>query len=111
MAVVGTVPGDAPGATFNFTVDAVIGDGDTTTGCRAPYVHGARRAVPPPGWGRVGEDGTFAMFSRAKLPLPTLDAAALDRLRVSGTPLMATLDLTDERGRPVSGAVRPPCPA
>lgn len=58
-------------------------------------------------WGNVADDGSFAMFRRAKLMLA--DVASL----VSSPPdadcrVVATVDLTDECGGPRCARLRPP---
>lgn len=107
--VIGLVPVDGRAATFDLTLDLLPDAADGAGDWRGPYVHGPRGArFLYLCWGQIGEDGAFAIGSRAKLPLSALDAAAVARLRQSGAILIAALDLTDKRGRPVSGSVRPP---
>lgn len=107
--VIGLVPGDLSEAHFDLTLDLIPEAEGGAGDWRGPYVHGARGArFLYLCWGQVGEDGAFAMSSRAKLPLPALDTAAVARLREPGACLTGTLDLADERGRPVTGSVRLP---
>jgi hypothetical protein len=57
-------------------------------------------------WGDVVEDGSFAMFRRAKLMLADLESfvgGTGDRLQV-----VARVDLTDECGGPRCARLRPP---
>jgi hypothetical protein len=58
-------------------------------------------------WGVVDEAGVFTMFRRAKL---MLDGVPPDVLRpaVESGMLIGRMDLTDEKGHPRCGAVRPP---
>jgi hypothetical protein len=57
-------------------------------------------------WGDVGEDGSFAMFRRAKLMLADVEpfvAGAGDTGQV-----IARVDLTDDCGGPRCARLRPP---
>ena len=54
-------------------------------------------------WGDVGEDGTFAMFRRAKLML-----ADLAPLVTGADQVVARIDLTDECGAPRCARLTPP---
>jgi hypothetical protein len=56
----------------------------------------------------VAKDGAFDPIIRAKLLLPALTVATVARLG-AGSVLTAIGDLTDERGHPPSGSIRPPC--
>ena len=76
---------------------------------RGPYVHGK------PGerflylsWGRIGADGAFAMFRRAKLHLATIPDELLRDALAHDAPLEASVRLTDGRGGPICASVRPP---
>ena len=99
--VIDLVPGDAPSAKFDVSVMR-RDDGDF----RSPYVHGK------PGdrflylsWVDVDEAGAATMFSRIKIMLAAIPAGLL---RADTTELEAYLSLSDEKGRPVTAAVRPP---
>jgi hypothetical protein len=54
-------------------------------------------------WGDVGDDGSFAMFRRAKLMLADLESLAANTQQV-----IARVDLTDECGAPRCARLRPP---
>jgi Family of unknown function (DUF5990) len=58
-------------------------------------------------WGVVDEQARFQMFRRAKLWIGDIPARVLQAGRQTGT-LVGRLGLTDEGGRPVCAAVRPP---
>jgi len=104
-AVLSLVPGDAASARFSF--DVVLRElEDGSLDFRGPYIHGT------PGdrflylsWGDVDGDGAFARFGRAKLMLGAIPAGVL---RPSTTRIEAYLGLSDDKGRPVCAAVRPP---
>ena len=94
------VPGDADGATW--TVEVAVRDGPDF---RGPAVQGRKgeRFVYLT-WGDLPAGGTFTMFRRAKLML----ADVLPHLRGPGATVVATVDLTDERGGPRCARLRPP---
>ena len=54
-------------------------------------------------WGDVGDDGSFAMFRRAKLLLADLEPFAADAQTV-----IARVDLTDARGGPQCARLKSP---
>jgi hypothetical protein len=89
------VPGDAPSAAWSTEIRVIDGPD-----FRGPAVQGKKgeRFVYLT-WGDVGADGTFTMFRRAKLMLN--DLPPTDRV-------VATVDLTDERGGPRCARLRPP---
>jgi hypothetical protein len=102
----GLVAGDAESAAWDLVCEMVSPP-------PAADFKGAQ-IVGPPGkrfiflsWGVVGKAGGFRMFRRAKLCLdavaPTVMAAASDK----GI-LVGRLGLTDDKGRPLCAAVRPP---
>ncbi|QXC63120.1 hypothetical protein KSP35_10240 [Aquihabitans sp. G128] len=104
---VGPVPGDADSAAW--TVDARVVDEAGALDLRGPAVHGRRgERFLYLTWGEVGDDGTFAMFRRAKLVLDRVDPALVRRAAAAGTPLVATVHLTDDRGGPRCARVDPP---
>ena len=92
--VLNIVPGDATEARFEF--DAEVTEGDI----RGPCIHGKKgdRFVYL-SWGENGADG-FEMFRRIKLHVSHIGPAART--------VEARLELTDGRGGPVCGTVRPP---
>ncbi len=101
------MPGDAPSARWALDVAVVETAGDRDF--RGPAVQGKRgeRFVYLT-WGDVAADGTFAMFRRAKLMLADVDASLLDAAHHDDRTLVATVDLSDERGGPRCARVRPP---
>ncbi|MFD0020469.1 DUF5990 family protein [Streptomyces sp. NPDC058382] len=102
----GLLPGDAPSASW--TLDcaaAVTGDGVEVSG---PYVQdrlGGRFVYLS--WGTVDGDGHFSMFRRAKLMFADIGADVMEAAVRSGH-LTARLALSDARGGPLCGRVRPP---
>ena len=104
----GLVPGDASEASWRMSVRVSV-DHDGAFDVAGPAVHGrcGERFVYLT-WGNLGERNTFAMFRRAKLMFadiePALVREALDRDRS----LHARVNLTDDRGGPTCGRVRPP---
>ena len=103
----GLVPGDAPSARWALDVAVVGTAGDRDF--RGPAVQGKRgeRFVYLT-WGDVASDGRFVMFRRAKLMLADVDASLLEAAQHDGRTLVATVDLSDERGGPRCARVRPP---
>jgi hypothetical protein len=101
------VPGDADTASWLVDVDLV--DRDGAIDFRGPAVQGKRgeRFVYLT-WGDVTAHGTFRMFRRAKLMLDEVDAATLEAANEPGRRLVATVDLTDDRGGPRCARLRPP---
>jgi hypothetical protein len=105
--LLGIVPGDAPGATW--TLDCVASPApEGGTDLKGPYIQG------PPGkrfiylnWGAVGDDGTFALFRRAKIWLDAVPPDVLAKAQELGV-LVGRLGLTDSKGNPLCAAVRPP---
>jgi hypothetical protein len=96
---VGAVPGDAPAATWT-TQLRLVAAADGTPDVRGPAVQGRKgeRFVYLT-WGEVPSAGAFVMVRRAKLMLASLlEAAPLARA-------VATVKLTDERGRPRAARV------
>jgi Family of unknown function (DUF5990) len=100
----GLVPGDAPSATWDVEVRQVT-DAAGQIDARGRAVHGKRgdRFLYLT-WGDVRDDGSFAMFRRAKLMIPDIEPD----LWAAGGDLVAELELTDARGGPVCARVRPP---
>jgi len=94
------VPGDA--ATARWETEVAVVDGDF----RGPAVHGKRsERFLYLTWGVPTGDG-WQMFRRAKLMLNAVDPAVVEAAE-DGV-LMATVQLTDERGGPRCGRVDPP---
>jgi hypothetical protein len=104
---VGLVRGDAETTRWDVGVRAVVANG--AVDLRGPAVHskkGERFLYLT--WGDVGDDGSFAMFRRAKLMIADIDPELLaDAARSDGV-LVASLSLTDEHGCPRCARVRPP---
>jgi uncharacterized protein DUF5990 len=100
------VAGDAAGASWN--VDVRVMTGDDGLDFRGPVVHGKRgeRFVYLT-WGDVGADGSFRMFRRAKLMLDRVDPALVCQASGGGA-LVATVNLSDDRGCPRCARVDPP---
>jgi hypothetical protein len=74
-----------------------------------PYVQGRRgdRFVYL-SWGTVDDDGTFAMFRRAKLMLDAVDPSVIAAARRPAAHLVGRLGLSGGDGSPRCAAVRPP---
>ena len=107
QAVIELVPGDAPQATWDLSLDW-LGRG-AETDFRGPYVHGRRGdRYLYLSWGVVDADGRFEMFRRAKLCLDELSEAVLAEASRPGHRLVATVGLTGPDGTPRCAAVRPP---
>jgi len=105
--VVDLVPGDAAVAAFDVDIQLRSGrDGHLEPS--GPFVHGrpGERFVYL-SWGNVREDGSFEMFRRIKLWLRGLDPAMLDRAAQSDHALQVELALTDGRGGPRCGGLKP----
>ena len=101
--VVDMVPGDVGEAIWEFPIESAAGD------FRGPHVQGKRgERFLYLSWGGVGDDGTFAMFRRAKLMLGVIDPSVLDVAAHPGHRLEAALSLTGGDGAPRCAAVRPP---
>jgi hypothetical protein len=104
--LLGLVPGDARSAEWSIDCDVV----DTTNGVdfEGPYLSGRpHERFIYLSWGSLAEDGTFAMFRRAKLWLDRLDRDVVEVARESGL-LVGELGLSDARGHPLCASVRPP---
>jgi hypothetical protein len=104
--VVDLVPGDAGSVIFDLTVDVV----DKPRGLEflGPYAHGSPLArFIYLSWGSVVER-RFEMFRRAKLMFDVLDPAEVRENLATGNRLQATVDLTDAKGGPLCGTIRPP---
>jgi hypothetical protein len=100
------VPADATSATWEVSVR--VADTEGTLDFFGPAVHGKRgERFLYLTWGDLGEDGSFAMFRRAKLMLDRVDPQ-LVRAAHRGSGLVATVDLTDERQGPRCARVDPP---
>jgi hypothetical protein len=104
--VVGRVPVDAPSATWEIEVTSREVDGLLDVG--GPWVHGRPGArFLYLSWGAV-DDGSFAMFRRAKLLFGDIPTGMLRAAHDGGGVLVARLGLTDEHGGPRCARVRPP---
>ncbi len=102
------VPGDAPSARWEADVAATSAD-DGSYDFRGPLVQGRRgdRFVYL-NWGTLADDGTFAMFRRAKLILSEVPPPLVAQALGEHATLACTVDLTDEIGQPRCARVRPP---
>ncbi|POG49602.1 monooxygenase [Streptomyces sp. ZL-24] len=104
--LLGLCPGDAPGAAW--TLECAVketADGVVVSG---PYIQnrlGGRFVYLS--WGTVDEAGVFSMFRRAKLMFSDIEAEVLEAAVRSGR-LTGRLGLTDGKGQPLCGRVRPP---
>lgn len=96
------VPGDSAEAIWSTELDIVEKDGSLDF--RGPAVQGRRgeRFVYLT-WGDVDQAGGFTMFRRAKLMLEDVAPLAREAQRV-----VATVELTDERGGPRCARLRAP---
>ena len=102
----GLVRGDANAARWEVDVRPVIDDG---IDLRGPSVHGKKgNRFLYLTWGDVGEDGSFAMFRRAKLMVEDIPPALLEHAAQTDGTLVASVALTDERGCPRCARVKPP---
>jgi len=105
--VVELVPGDAPGATWELTIEPLRNDGGLDF--RGPDVQGKRGdRFLYLSWGTVDERGRFEMFRRAKLMLRGVDEEVVRAASMSGHRLVGTVNLTDGGGCPRCAAVWPP---
>ena len=105
--VVDIVPGDAPTAVWEFTVDPVTRD--AILDFRGPVVQGRRGdRFLYLSWGSVGANGSFEMFRRAKLMLDAVSSESVGDADRPGRRLVGTLGLTHGDGMPRCAAVRPP---
>jgi Family of unknown function (DUF5990) len=104
--LLGLTPGDARSAVWTLDCDDVA----TASGVdvRGPYIQGEPHArFIYLSWGTIDEAGVFHMFRRAKLWLDAIPADVMEQTRHSGV-LIGRLGLTDAKGHPLCGAVRPP---
>jgi hypothetical protein len=99
----GLVPGDAESATWRAEVTIVERGG--LRDFRGPAVQGKKgERFLYLTWGQIDRDSKgFTMFRRAKLMLD--DVPALDASPVT---VIASVDLTDDRGGPRCGRLKPP---
>ena len=96
------VPADAP--TAEWIVEVERRDGDWR-GAAVQGKKGERFLYLT--WGDVKDDGTFAMFRRAKLVLDRIDPIVVAGAEASGE-LVADVVLTDADGCPTCARVDPP---
>ena len=105
--VVDLVPGDAPDAEWNLTVDAVTKDG--ALDLRGPFVQGKRGdRFLYLSWGTVDATDQFEMFRRAKLMFDAVPDELLRSAQAPGHRLVGTVNMTHDDGMPRCAAVRPP---
>jgi hypothetical protein len=105
--VVDFIPGDAPDAAWNFTVDTVTKDGSLDL--RGPFVQGKRGdRFLYLSWGTVDDANHFEMFRRAKLMFDAVPDEVLRSAQALGHRLVGTVNMTHDDGMPRCAAVRPP---
>jgi hypothetical protein len=105
--VVDLVPGDAPDAEWNLTIDTVTKHG--LLDLRGPFVQGKRGdRFLYLSWGTVDDANHFEMFRRAKLMFDTVPAELLRSAQAPGHRLVGTVNMTHDDGMPRCAAVRPP---
>jgi hypothetical protein len=93
-------PGDVDATEWRITAE--VSERDGVPDFRGPHVQGrpgARFVYLT--WGEVGNDGTFAMFRRAKLPLSRVDSPLIEQAGKAGAVLVAAVALTGADGGPV----------
>ena len=96
------VRADAESPSWTVPIDVICrGDGLDFRGAAVQGKPGARFVYLT--WGDVGDDGTFAMFRRAKLMLADLAPLVSDAQQV-----IARVDLTDDCGAPRCARLTPP---
>jgi hypothetical protein len=96
------VRGDAESPSWTVPIEVVAREGGWDfRGAAVQGKRGARFVYLT--WGDVGDDGSFAMFRRAKLMLADLEPFLADAEQV-----IATVDLTDDCGGPRCARLRPP---
>lgn len=102
------VPGDASSARWVLEVKPTTND-DGPVDFKGPAVHGKRgERFLYLTWGNLGAGESFQMFRRAKLMLNRVDPALVDVAVSTQRPLVARVQLTDERGGPRCARVDPP---
>lgn len=105
---IGPVAGDESTAAWEIEV-RVVNKEDGGTDFRGPAVQGrAGDRFVYLTWGEVGDDGSFAMFRRAKLMLDRIAPAIVWAADVGHLALVARVDLTDDHGCPRCARVDPP---
>ncbi|MFJ9621945.1 DUF5990 family protein [Streptomyces sp. NPDC101181] len=105
--LLGPHPGDAASATWTLECTAAPG-AEGGIEVAGPYIQnrlGGRFVYLS--WGTVDEAGTFTMFRRAKLMFADIDPDVLAAAARTGY-LVGRLGLTDAKGQPLCGRVRPP---
>jgi hypothetical protein len=96
------VRADAESPCWTVPIDVICrGDGLDFRGSAVQGKPGARFVYLT--WGDVGDDGSFAMFRRAKLMLADLAPLVAETQKV-----IARVDLTDECGGPRCARLAPP---
>ncbi|MBP1821461.1 monooxygenase [Mycobacterium sp. OAE908] len=96
------VRADAESPSWTVPIDVIFrGDGLDFRGAAVQGKPGARFVYLT--WGDVGDDGSFAMFRRAKLMLADLAPLVAETQKV-----IARVDLTDECGGPRCARLAPP---
>jgi Family of unknown function (DUF5990) len=103
--VVDLVPGNAPNAEFNFSIDTISKPSEGLD-LRGPFVHGKKGdRFLYLSWGELSEDGNFTMFRRAKIHLSAIPPKLMKTALSSAGVLEASLDLTDSKGGPICSSV------
>jgi hypothetical protein len=105
---VGLVAGNSRSAGWDVHITVVTAD-DGLVDFRGPAVQGKRGArFVYLTWGDVGDDGTFSMFRRAKLLIDDEMTRLFRAAQRSNRSVVATVDLTGDRGGPRCARLKPP---
>jgi hypothetical protein len=96
--------GDADTSSWTIPIGVVAKDGGLDFRGAAVQGRPAARFIYLT-WGDVAEDGSFAMFRRAKLMLADFEPLITG---ISGQTIVATVDLTDDCGGPRCARLRAP---
>jgi uncharacterized protein DUF5990 len=102
------VPGDAASARWVLEVKlSQLDDGQVDF--KGSAVHGKRgERFLYLTWGNLSDDGRFEMLRRAKLMLNRIDVALVESAESQQRPLVARVQLSDDRGAPRCARVDPP---
>jgi Family of unknown function (DUF5990) len=103
---IGLVPGDTDNPTWRIEVRVVKKGG--ALDYRGPHVDGKRgeRHIYI-NWLNREPDGELRLFRRGKVMLDGLAPRLVDQAESTGAALACTIDLTNDRGYPTTGAFRP----
>jgi Family of unknown function (DUF5990) len=104
--LLGLVPADVPTATWE--LECVIASRPPDEDLKGAQIMGsAGTRFIYLTWGVVSDQGSFAMFRRAKLWLDAVPSAVMETACDRGL-LVGRLGLSDHKGWPICAAVRPP---